>query len=95
MYYASPGPDPYAPPIAIYTAVSADGLEWTIEGEVASASALRSQFPNALSTLDPAGIRLSDGRMRVYFGLLLPGNSGGIISATSASPAKRRRVVSH
>lgn len=89
MFYAVPGNDtgpPYPPPIAIHTATSRDGLNWTDESEVTSAAAFRSQYSDARGTMDPAAVLLHDGRVRVYFHLWLTGDKGGLASATSGTP---------
>ena len=65
MFFATaPQRSQVVPPTAIYSAISKDGLVWTIESNVAKASDY-----NVTTTADPSGVLMKDGKLRVYFGV--------------------------
>jgi hypothetical protein len=78
MFFATaPNRSQVVPPTAIYTAISKDGLAWTIEGEVAKASDFK-----VITTADPSGVLMKDGKLRVYIGV--EGQQGMSSVVTSA-----------
>ena len=56
-------------PQEIMTAVSDDGLNWTVEGMIANVSSVSEKLEIEINVLaDPTAVQLSDGSWRIYFG---------------------------
>ena len=56
-------------PQEIMTAVSDDGLNWSVEGMIANVSTVSEELGMEINVLaDPTAVQLSDGTWRIYFG---------------------------